>query len=464
VDESSERAGWRFGSPWTPGLKRIFHRPLLVTLTYWLLQARRRWANYWRKRSESRPPHWIRDLLELLDWVNLLPTFCMMAFAPGHFFRRTPEIRKYDSKLYKTPIKFLISAIPFVLGLHWLPVGWFYREGLNQLFLRSLNLALGAPLKLRCCDYSSILIARAITKVLVWVDKATDTRVVSAVLLWLPFWVPLISLLVAFILLLPRLFNVLSTRTILPLLVSVDPRTYLRLRIRDYVWNLSYFAVYFLLAFPICLLLLYAIYDEFLSPSWAVLKFGPLRLWWMGAQSALAVSLITWPYNELLQASVVIPTPLMQTLRFSRLKELLDGFKGLDVLARLGNLKAIEYHARLCGEECTRLRSEYARLAKATARSSKWSAKFSRETHLSFSQLNIYYLAEIQPLVVSQESQEILSGLRDFLVSSGASYQAPVVDPKVPWTRRIARDALLVAVGVPLFLATLWLIAYLLSR
>jgi hypothetical protein len=240
-------------------IKQLVHRPFVVTLRKMLFRCRRRWKSLWLESTPPKPPHWIRDILDMFDWINLLPTFWLMALASRHFFRRTRTIRRYGSDLYKTPIKFVVSAIPFIVGLHWLSIGSWYRDGLYFLldgvsaaaawgahehwisehtFSRWQEAILGAADRLKC---------------------ATDIHLVSTVLVGTPLWIPLVSCLVAVVLLLPRLFEYTKTRQILFFLVSADPRTYFRIRIQDYVWNMLYFAVYFLLVFPFCLLFLFEV-------------------------------------------------------------------------------------------------------------------------------------------------------------------------------------------------------------
>jgi hypothetical protein len=276
-----------------------------------------------------------------------------------------------------------------------------------------------------------------------------------------PLWVPLVSCFVALILLFPRLFNMVGTQTILPLLVSADPKTYTRLRWNDYGWNLLYFAVYFVLAFPICLLALYGIYREFMSPTFTILHFGPLRLWWMGAQSALAVSLITAPYNELLQASMVIPTPLMQILRLSKMNEILGQFKGAVLLAQRGNLSGIERLATECDSECNRLRARNKRLVKRVeGRDKKWTDKLSGDIAVAFARLNLTFLLQAQQFQVSPLCSQRLAAVRAFLISNGAKSQPKVPAPAAPLMRRVARDGVLVLFGVVFILLVLWLVVY----
>jgi hypothetical protein len=443
-------------------IRKFIHTPPLITFRKLLFRIKRRLAAFWRKRSESKPPHWVKDLLDLLKWVNLLPTFFVMAFAPRHFFTRTPEIRRSGSGPYKTPIKFLLSAIPFIVGLHWLPTAWLYRNGAAFVLSRGVRLAVLGLERDWCCFHAFSRAAFAGIRGLHWLEKASDTQVVWVVLIGIPLWVPLVSCFVALVLLFPRLLNVVRTQTILPLLVSADLKTYIRLRWNDYSWNLLYFAVYFVLAFPICLLALYGIYRGFVSPPFAVLRFGPLRLWWMATQSALAVSLVTSPYNALLQASVVIPTPLMQMLRLSKMNEILEQFKGAIMLAQRGDFSMIERLATESNSECSRLRARNKRqIKRAERRGKKWIDKLSKETAAAFGRLNVALLLQAQQFPLPALSLERLAAVSEFLISNGSQSQPKVPAPAVPITRRIARDSLLVLLGVMCVLLVIWFVVYL---
>jgi hypothetical protein len=269
----------------------------------------------------------------------------------------------------------------------------------------------------------------------------------------------LVSCFVAVMLLLPRILNVVGTRTILPFLIAVDPRTYLRIRGTNYWWNLLYFAVYFVLAFPFCLLALYAIYHEFYFPSNRLMHTGPLRLWWMGTLSALAASIITAPYNELLRASVVIPTPLMQTMQFSKLAQLLDEFKICVQLGRSGELVPLERDILACDTELKRILRQNKNDFRKTKESAKWVARLTKETKACFGHLSMHSLLEAQELPLSSESLQRISVLADQLRGCGASDKPEIVPIKVPVARRIARDALLVLIGVCLILFGIWLMA-----
>jgi hypothetical protein len=188
-----------------------------------------------------------------------------MAMASRHFFRRVPQLRKNKSHLYKTPLRFVISAMPFVVGLHWLPIGSLYRSGLKLVLVELEYVFTLALVHANCCLAAISHVLHLIDLPIGWLNSESTTgiRVISAVLLAIPLWMPIVSCFVAVVLLLPRMFNVVGTKIILPFLVAVDPRTYWRIRGQDYWWSLMYFAVYLVVAFPVCLLALYTIYHEF---------------------------------------------------------------------------------------------------------------------------------------------------------------------------------------------------------
>jgi hypothetical protein len=430
-------------------IKRVLKRPFVVTARVLVFALTTGWTKLWRKRPGSKPPHWAKDVLDVLSWINLVPTFGVMALAPRHFFRRAAQIRKYGSSVYKTPIKFVISAIPFIVGLHWLPVGWLYRDWVKLFLSGSLNVAVRGWLREWCCATAFYGAMRAIERALHWSNKATDTSVVSAVLLGIPLWMPLVSCFVALVLLLPRMANLVSPRTILPLLTSADPKTYLRIRWQDYLWNLLYFAPYFVLAFPLCLFVLYGIYHEFWSPTISVLKFGPLRLWWMGAQSALAVSLITAPYNELLQASVIIPTPLMLKTRLSKIQELLEGMPFKIKGAEKGNVSLLEQAIDSCNGECRKLGRQNGRLAIAVGKAGdRWERKLAGDMRIAFSGIRIYPLSQAEKFPVSPMCKEQIAFVSDFLLRNGASDLPEVVPPKQTFRMFLQRALLLFGIAL----------------
>jgi hypothetical protein len=214
------------------------------------------------------------------------------------------------------------------------------------------------------------------------------------------------------------------------------------------------------LAFPFCLLALYVIYHEFYLPSSKLMQIGPLRLWWMGTLSAWTASIITAPYNELMRASVVIPTTLMQTVQFSKLGQLLDELKICVQLGRKGKLAPVERHVVLCESEYRRIvLGNKGDMRKAAKRSAKWSARLAKETKACFGCLNVHYLLEAQQLSLPSESLQRMAVLADQLREWGASDKPIIVPAKVPVARRIARDALLVCIGVCVLLLGIWLMA-----
>jgi hypothetical protein len=452
--DGSPKSVPRFRGAWLSG---TFKRPFVVTARVLLFALTKGWTKLWRKRPGSKPPHWAKDLLDIFSWINLVPTFFVMVLAPRHFFQRTSQIRRFGSRLYKTPIKFLISAVPFVIGLHWLPVAWLYRDGVELFLSASLYVATRAWLSDWCCEHSLYGLVRLIETALRWSHKATDTQTVSGVLLGIPIWVPLVSCFVALVLLVLRLFKLVKTRTILPLLISADPRMYVRIRWQAYLWNLLYFAVYFVLAFPICLIALYGIFHEFWLPTVSIMRIGPLRLWWMATQSALAVSIITTPYNELLQASVVVPTPLMLTIRLSKIQELLEGMPFNIKVAQTGNVSALERAIDSCNDECLKLRSMNTRLKiSASKAGDRWERKLAADMKKAFSTVRIYSLSQTEPFPLSPLCKAQVAFVSDFLSRHGASDLPEPVPPKRHFFWFVRR--LLILFGIALLISAIILL------
>lgn len=62
-----------------------------------------------RRIFGGAPPWWWDDLLSLSEYINflnLIPTFGAITFAPNHFFRKLPAILKGKSDLFLDPIKY----------------------------------------------------------------------------------------------------------------------------------------------------------------------------------------------------------------------------------------------------------------------------------------------------------------------------------------------------------------------
>lgn len=441
--------------PWL--LQRIFKRPFVVTARVLIFALTAGWIKFWRKRPGSKPPHWAKDLLDIFDWFNLVPTFFIMALAPWHFFRRAAQIRNYGSTVYKTPIKFVVSAVPFIVGLHWLAVGSLYKFEVVRSLRVGFRTSLWGFVNFDCCEELLYALSRAFVRGEHWVRIHTELEVVSRVLLGIPIWMPLLSGFIAITLLFPyALVN--AAESLLLFLIPLDPKTYLRIRLSDYFWNALYFAVYFTLAFPFCLLALYGIYHEFLYPSSRLMRIGFVNLWFTATSVSFVASLLIGPYSELLQASVVIPTPLMLKIRLSKLGKLIKGIPICIKIAQKGNVSPLERAIDSCNYECKKLRAMNGRLTIAAANAGdRWKRKLATDMKKAFSGIRAYDLSQADYLPLSPLCKEQTEFVSDFLLSNGANNLPEVVLPKPPFLRRLVRRALILF-GIALAISVILLI------
>lgn len=439
-------------------VKRTFRRSFVVTVRVLVFELTRRWTKIWRKRPGSKPPHWAKDLTDIVGVINLAPTFLLMALAPGHFFRRTEQIRSYGSSVYKSPIKFVISAVPFIVGLHWLPIGWLYKTGLASSMSLGLRASRWGFDHLGCCSgllLDAMLFFNARES---WILGHTNLRIASLTLVGIPVWIPLVSGFVALTLALPYGL-VGNARSLVSFLIPLDPKTYFRLRVNDYIWNTAYFAVYFTIAFPFCLLALYGLYHEALFPTLRLMKFGLLSLWLAATSVAFVASLLIGPYNELLKASVIVPTPLMLQIRLSQIAKLLQSVPIAIKIAQKGNTSPLERTIDSCNRECRSLRAMNARLMiRAVKGGDRWERKLTTEARKAFSGLRTYELSQAEQLPVSPVCKAQIAFVSDFLLSHGASDLPEVVPPKKPFLRRLGREVLFI-LGTALLISTILIFA-----
>jgi hypothetical protein len=413
-------------------MKKVFRRPVVVTARILAFALTVGWTKLWRKRPGSKPPHWAKDVLDIFGTINLVPTFFVMVLAPGHFFRRAVQIRKYGSNIYKTPIKFAISAVPFVVGLHWLAIGWLYKRGLIRFLLYGLHASGWGLLHAGCCSRLFLAVMGGCVAGEQWVlHRATDTQIVSVVLLGIPIWVPLVSGFIAVTLVYPYGL-VGSAKSLRSFLIALDPRTYFRLRLNEYAWGGLYFAVYFTIAFPLCLLALYGIYHDFLYPSSRIMQIGLVKLWVTATAASFVASLLIGPYNELLKASVLVPTPLMLRIDMSRIASLLEGLSIDLQLARKGNLAPLERTVDSLHRECRKLQVMHGRYLRNTAKASeRWKRKLATERKKAFSDLRTYLLSEAEQVPVTTTCKGKIALVSQFLLDNGATPLPEVVPPKL---------------------------------
>lgn len=85
-----------------------------------------RWHRSW--------PHWAKDaygLVAYFNFVELLPTLSAIALAPGHFFRRLPQVLAGKRRMYQTPVKFFFNFASLFLLVFFLRNAEF-RESLGE--------------------------------------------------------------------------------------------------------------------------------------------------------------------------------------------------------------------------------------------------------------------------------------------------------------------------------------------
>jgi hypothetical protein len=195
------------------------------------------------------------------------------------------------------------------------------------------------------------------------------------------------------------------------------------------------------------------------------MKFGLLSLWLAAISIAFVASLLIGPYNELLKASVIVPTPLMLQIRLSQIAKLLQSVPIAIQIAQKGNRSPLERTIDSCNRECRSLRAMNARLMiRAVEGGDRWKRKLTTEVREAFSGLRTYELSQAEQLPVSLVCKAQIAFVSDFLLSNGASDLPEVVPPKKPFLRRLGREVLLI-LGTALLISTIlifaiwWLVA-----
>jgi hypothetical protein len=348
----------------------------------WVMQkclaAIRRWNNHWRESSEHRVPHWAADSLEIIEHLNLLPTALAILLVPRHFFRKTRQILQ-GHEVYKTPIKFIYSSIPLLIGFHYLPMGDLYKAAITSLPVSWMP----ETAQLR-----------------VWmsaIDTMPDWQLIVAVLVLTPLWIPILSILAYIILLVPSAANVISDETLNRFRVPLDWRTYWRLDTALFFWNLLYFSVYFLVTFPFVLVGLRAAFG---NPSWPFRHIGVLVIWQIGIRVGFVASIVVSPYTEMLRGSLRLPTPLLRELQIAPLNKLLMQLRGFvefgSKMQTKQGYKALRYYLTQIQKECTRLRIAFVQENARPAWRDKWKDTCLIERKNSLSKLSTEPLITLQ--------------------------------------------------------------------
>lgn len=362
----------------------------------WVMQkclaAIRRWNNRWRESSAHRVPHWAADSLEIIEHLNLLPTALAILLVPRHFFRKTKQILE-GHEVYKTPIKFIYSSIPLLIGFHYLPMGDLYKAVITSLPVswmpQSAQLRVGGWMA--------------------GIDAMQDWQLIGAVLVLTPLWIPAFSILAYVFLLLPSAGNVVSNETLNRFRVPLDWRTYRRLDGGLFFWNLLYFSVYFLVTFPF---VLFGLHAAFGNPSWPFRNIGIFLVWQVGIRVGFVASIVVSPYTEMLRGSLRIPTPLLRELQVAPLNKLLVQLQkfvefGSKMQTKQG-YKALRYYLTQIQTECLRLRIALVQENARPAWRDKWENTCLIERKNALSKLSTEPLIRLQTWPVDEPTLQRL--------------------------------------------------------
>ncbi len=250
-------------------------------------------------------PHWVRDLLDLVAYLNILglvPTLLCIALAPQHFFRRLPQYIN-GRNLYKTPIKFislnivlLSSGIGFAIK----------RGGLAQIqHVGPILLILSLVTPIWICGLCLVV--------------AGVSAFLKAVVRGRPI----------------EQFHDFSL-DLSASLVPLDPSAYLRLRGARYLWGMLYFIWYAWAVSAVAILILGAVEVGIVSALgsvyWSEFRFIyaasgqlPFLLVVVGLTPALLIirRALLVPYAHLLCAASNNPTRAMQRLALREVQDAL---------------------------------------------------------------------------------------------------------------------------------------------
>lgn len=119
----------------------------------WMLRLIKVLQSIRRRLFGEKAPEWLTELTKLIqyfDLIRLAPTLYMIFFAPKHFFRRLPEIRRETRPYYLTPLQFVtnLAVLQFVLLTFFFPDGFGISE--KQMVVGNLVVVLASPLLIAC--------------------------------------------------------------------------------------------------------------------------------------------------------------------------------------------------------------------------------------------------------------------------------------------------------------------------
>jgi hypothetical protein len=359
----------------------------------------RLWNRLWRRSSEHKAPHWADDSLDIIEHLNLLPTALAILLVPRHFFRKTKQIlRGASPHIYKTPVKFLYSAVPFFIGLHYMPIGRVYKFVIGLL----------------CEKITPFFFSGGIPDCWNTINAMSDARLVLPILALTPLWIPIFSIVVYVLLLIPAAWHFVSSETLNKFLVPVDPHTYWRLHWRLFFWNLFYFAVYFLVTFPLAVFALYAPFHG--QTNW-FLRLPPIRL----SMAAYPGILIVWPYVEMLRGSLAFPTRLFRKLQLKPLRRSLEKLRNfVNLGAKMQteqDYKALRYHLTDIETHCDRLRLDFTEENATHLHNEKWSDVLIRERRESFATISTEALHRLATWKLDEPMRQSTETSMEFIAS-----------------------------------------------
>lgn len=359
----------------------------------------RLWNRLWRRSPEHKIPHWADDSLDIIEHLNLLPTALAILLVPRHFFRKTRQILHGASPhIYKTPVKFLYSAVPFLIGLHYLSIGKVYKFVIGLL----------------CEKISPFFVFGGIPDCWNRIDAMSDERLVLPILALTPLWVPIFSIIVYVLLLLPAAWHFVSSETLNKFLVPVDPHTYWRLQWRLFFWNLFYFAVYFLVTFPFAI---FGLYAAFKGPTNRFLRIPPI---WF-SMFAYPGILIVWPYVEMLRGSLAFPTRLLRKIQTTPLRKSLEKLRAFVAFgSKMQNkqgYEALRYYLTDIEAECDRLRLDFAEESANHPHRGKSNEALLRERRDSFAPMSAEALRSLAAWQLDDAMQQSAESSAEFIAS-----------------------------------------------
>ena len=277
---------------------------------YYIFRLLRMYLKVRRTLFKGDLPHWLRDLLGLVKYVNFMEptiTIAAIALSPHHFFNRLPQYISRKNSWFGSPVKFFTQGVALMAAFS------FFIGGILQQVLPANLLE----------------------------QNFTSSRVYWTVLLYAllaPVCVPVISLVMA-----P--FAFLSTFVRWPfskkrvtvnsviqdglnlfqlMLIPALPSTYVKINWSRLLWSLCYYDIYFYLSavifFTPLTILVFLMIESILSQDY----YTATKIFHLTYVGLIYVSpiylLIVAPYVVMLQSTLTSPTRVMIAMEYSDLR------------------------------------------------------------------------------------------------------------------------------------------------